>query len=108
VIFKLIGKGVCFADKDARPISTGLLHALLRFHIRPINQVVYLGSSGDCSRGDLILGQVSRLDAFSGYPCRTRLPSCATGVTTGTPEVRPSRSSRTRDSPLQVSYAHSR
>jgi hypothetical protein len=26
-----------------RRISTGLLHALPRFHIRPINQVVYLG-----------------------------------------------------------------
>ena len=30
----------------ARPISTGKLHALPHFHIRPINHVVYVGSSG--------------------------------------------------------------
>src|SRR5688572_26895449 len=53
--------------------------------------------------GDLILGQVSRLDAFSGYPSRTWLPGHATGVTTGTPEVRPLRSSRTGSSSPQVS-----
>ncbi len=29
-----------------RPISTGKLHALLHFHIQPINHVVYVGSSG--------------------------------------------------------------
>ena len=57
--------------EDARPISTGLLHALLHFHTRPINLVVFQGSLGDCSRGDLISRQVSRLDAFSGYPFRT-------------------------------------
>ena len=55
--------------------------------------------------GDLIWERVSRLDAFSGYPFRTWLTSRAPGGTTGTPEVRPSRSSRTRDSPPQVSYA---
>jgi len=53
---------------------------------------------------DLILGWASRLDAFSGYPVRTWLPSDAADATTGTPEVRPSRSSRTRDSSPQVSY----
>src|SRR5258707_12543332 len=58
--------------------------------------------------GDLILGRASRLYAFSGYHNRTSLPSCAIGMTTGTQEVRPSRSSRTKDSPLQISYAHSR
>src|SRR3954465_1317313 len=55
---------------------------------------------------DLILKRASRLDAFSGYPCRTWPTSRAPGGTTGTPEVRPSRSSRTRDSSSQVSYAH--
>src|SRR5882724_8690812 len=30
----------------ARPISTGKLRALPHFHIRPINHVVYVGSSG--------------------------------------------------------------
>jgi len=55
--------------------------------------------------GYLILEQASRLDAFSGYPFRTWPTSHAPGGTTGTPEVRPSRSSRTRDSLPQVSYA---
>src|SRR5580704_8808254 len=58
--------------------------------------------------GDLILERASRLYAFSGYHNRTSLPSRALGMTTGTQEVRPSRSSRTKDSPLQISYAHSR
>ena len=58
--------------------------------------------------GDLILERASRLYAFSGYHNRTSLPSRALGRTTGTQEVRPSRSSRTKDSPLQISYAHSR
>ena len=58
--------------------------------------------------GDLILGKVSRLYAFSVYPNRTSLPSYATGVTTGSQEVRSSRSSRTKDKPPQISYAHHR
>src|ERR1700735_5536766 len=59
-------------------------------------------------QGDLILEPASRLYAFSGYHNRTSLPSRAIGMTTGTQEVRPSRSSRTKDSPLQISSAHSR
>ena len=59
-------------------------------------------------RGDLILERASRLYAFSGYHNRTSLPSRALGRTTGTQEVRSSRSSRTKDSPPQISYAHSR
>ena len=58
--------------------------------------------------GSLILRQVSRLDAFSGYLFRTWLPGDATGVTTGTLVVRPLRSSRTRSSPSQTSNAHGR
>ena len=49
-----------------RAISTGQLHGLLRFHLRPIDVVVYHGS-----QRDLVLRRVSRLDAFSGYPVRT-------------------------------------
>jgi hypothetical protein len=49
-----------------RAISTGQLHGLLRFHLRPIDVVVFHGS-----RRDLVLRRVSRLDAFSGYPVRT-------------------------------------
>src|ERR1044071_4054807 len=58
--------------------------------------------------GDLILGKVSRLYAFSVYPDRTSLPSGAPGGTTGSQEVRSPRSSRTKGKPPQISYAHSR
>src|SRR6185437_7836359 len=88
-----------------RPISTGQLHTLRCFHFRPINPVVWLGALTHGGVGDLILERASRLDAFSGYPFRTWLTSRAPGGTTGTPEVRPSRSSRTRDSLPQVSCA---
>ena len=60
------------------------------------------------SQGNLVLEDASRLDAFSGYQFRAWLPSDASGETTGTPAARPSRSSRTKDSAPQVSYAHSR
>ena len=53
-------------DQADRVISKAQLHALLRFHMPPINVVVYHGS-----RRDLVLRGVSRLDAFSGYPVRT-------------------------------------
>ena len=56
--------------------------------------------------GMLILEGASHLDAFSGYPCPTSLPGHATGVTTGTQVVGPSRSSRTRDGSPQHSDAH--
>jgi hypothetical protein len=55
---------------------------------------------------DLILGVASRLDAFSVSPFRTWLPGDAAGATAGTPGVRPSRSSRTKDRFPQVSCAH--
>ena len=58
--------------------------------------------------GELVLRGASHLDAFSGYPVRTWLPCSAAGATTGTPEVRPSRSSRTEDSSSQFSSAHRR
>jgi hypothetical protein len=54
-----------------RPISTGLLIALLRLHSRPINLVVYQGSYSLKGMGELISRLASRLDAFSGYPVRT-------------------------------------
>ena len=91
-----------------RPISTGELNALLRLHCRPIYLVIFKGSYPVGPVGGLILGPVSRLDAFSAYPIRTWLSGCATGVTTGSPEVRPSRSSRTRDRAPQTSCARDR
>ena len=53
-----------------RPISTGLLIALLRLHSRPINLVVYQASYSLKGMGELISRLASRLDAFSAYPCR--------------------------------------
>ena len=97
-----------FYGQAERAISTGKLHALLRFHLQPINQIVSLGPSLPLGLGDLILRSASRLYAFSGYHNRTSLPSRAIGMTAGTQEVRPSRSSRTKDRPSQISYAHTR
>ena len=89
-------------DRKIRPISTARLNPLPDLHLPPINLVVFKGSSR------LILGTASRLDAFSAYPNRTWLPSYAVGTTTGTPVVRPFRSSRTMKGPLQPLNAHSR
>ena len=88
-----------------RPISTSQLHVLPHFHPKPINLVVCKGSYF-LRMGYLILRGASRLDAFSVYPCRTWLPCSGFGNPTGTPAVRPSRSSRTKDSSSQISYAH--
>src|SRR6202000_1052951 len=54
--------------------------------------------------GDFISKRASHLDAFSAYPTRRSQTSRALGRTTGTRELRPSRSSRTRDSLSQISY----
>ena len=59
-------RAVVRIDQADRAISTGQLHGLPRFHLRPIDVVVYHGS-----QRDLVLRRVSRLDAFSGYPVRT-------------------------------------
>ena len=56
--------------------------------------------------GYLFLRWASRLDAFSVYPLRISLPSCALGRTTVAPVMRPLRSSRTRSSSSHVSFAH--
>ena len=65
-------------------------------------------SSATALQGGLISGRASRLDALSAYPVRTRLPGCAPGGTTGTPLVRPTRSSRTKVRPPQASNARNR
>ena len=89
-----------------RSISIAQLNTLLHLHLRPINDVVFIGPYQKV--GYLILRWASRLDAFSVYPFRTWLPSRAIGMTTGAPLVRPSRSSRTKDSSSQISCAHDR
>ena len=53
-----------------RSISTHKLHALLHFHLEPINHVVFMGSYS-LRMGNLILRVASCLDAFSTYPFRT-------------------------------------
>ena len=57
-----------------RPISTARLHALLRFDLRPINHVIFVGSYLVNPVGELIFRWASNLDAFSFYPLRTQLP----------------------------------
>ena len=90
---------------NPRPISNSQLHTLLHFHLCPIYLVVFKGSYF-FRMGYLILRGASRLDAFSVYPFPTWLPGREPGGSTGTPEVSPSRSSRTKDSSSQISYAH--
>ena len=87
------------------PISNSQLRALLHFHPCPIYLVVFKGVYF-FRMGHLILRGASRLDAFSVYPFQTWLLCHAFGNATDTPEVRPSRSSRTKDSSSQISYAH--
>ena len=65
-------------------------------------------SSPTALQGGLISGRASRLDAFSAYPVRTRLPGRAPGGATGTPLVRPTRSSRTKVRAPQASNARNR
>ena len=95
----------CLLRLCPRPISNSQLHALLHFHLCPIYLVVFKGSYF-FRMGYLILRGASRLDAFSVYPVPTWLPGYAFGNATGAPEVSPSRSSRTKDSSSQISYAH--
>ena len=94
----------CEIQVKTRPISTASLQPLRAFHSQPINLIVFKGSYSLLMRS-LISGRASRLDAFSVYPFRMRLSSRATGVTTGTPLIRPLRSSRTRSSLPQTSCA---
>ena len=95
-----------FLGSSPRPISIGKLHASQRFHRRPIYLIVSEGSYLLYAVAVFFFRGASRLDAFSVYPVRTSLPSCAFGKTTVAPEVRPSRSSRTRDSSRHDSCAH--
>ena len=88
-----------------RPISNSQLHALPHFHLCPINLVVFKGSYS-FRMGYLILRGASRLDAFSVYPVPTWLRCYALGNTTAAPEVGPPRSSRSKGSSSQISYAH--
>ena len=87
-----------------RPISNSQLHVLLRFHLCPIYLVVFKGSYY-LRMGYLILRGASRLDAFSVYPVPAWLLCHELGSSTDTPEASPPRSSRTKGSSSQISYA---
>ena len=88
-----------------RFISIGQLNTLLYLHLQPINHVVFMESYYLNGMGYLILEWASHLDAFSVYPIQTWLHSYALGRTTVAPSVCPTRSSRTRVSTPQISYA---
>ena len=104
-LVKWYDRGLQNLWSSPRPISNSQLRTLLPFHPCPIYLVVFKGSYFFRMR-DLILRGASRLDAFSVYPVPTWLPGYAFGNATGAPEVSPSRSSRTKDSSSQISYAH--
>ena len=87
--------------------STGPLQMLPPFHLRPIQLVVSQRSYSLLGMGCLIFGCVSHLDAFSGSRLQSWLPGSALGSATGTPALRPPRSSRTRGSARQTPSAHS-
>jgi len=87
---------------NGRLVTVSFLHCCIS------TSVLSTWSSSTALQGDLILGKVSRLYAFSAYPNRTSLPSHASGETTGSQEVRSPRSSRTKGKPPQISYAHHR
>ena len=66
-----------------RTISTGQLHALLRFHIRPINVVVFHGSQGKpCFEGGFPLRCFQRLSCpyLATLQCRRRDNSSTRGM----------------------------
>ncbi|KAI3467921.1 hypothetical protein Pfo_024584, partial [Paulownia fortunei] len=71
-----------------------------------LSQLCYRKLWESQNRRALILGWAYYLDAFSSYPLRTWLPSVTVGMITGTPEVRPSWFSRTREGSSQCSNAH--
>ena len=88
-----------------RSISIGQLNTLPCLHLQPINLVIFKGSYS-------IKDGKSYLEGGFTLRCLQRLsvPYIATQLcswsATGTPEVRPSRSSRTKDSSSQISCAH--
>ena len=125
------GIGCSRSAKITRPAKGGVksgLHistsrwALTMKAIKPIERLVLVSYTHCCAstpslstwwsstalKGELVSRWVSRLDAFSGYPFRTWLPCYAAGATTGPLEVRPSRSSRTKDRSSQFSYTYGR
>ena len=94
-------------DRSTSTIRTRQLQSVARCPPRAYQPGRLPGVSRGCPLGGLVSGTDSRLDAFSGSPFRTSLPSDAAVATTGSRAVRPSRSSRTRDGSPQITCAHS-
>ena len=69
IAYKRLHPSLTFRSSP-RLISIGQLHASQHFHLRPINDIVYVEPYSFRMR-DLILGGVSRLDAFSVYLVQT-------------------------------------
>ena len=86
-----------------RPISSSQLRTLLHFHLCPIYLVVF--------KGVYSFDGITHLEGGFTLRCLQRLsrPDLATQLwgrsPTGAPAVSPSRSSRTKDSSSQISYA---
>ena len=105
-LFPLIGGEVNAVKRSA--VSTGQLSALLHLRTPPIDLVVLQ----EPSQNKLL--EASSRGGFHAYmpsafiPAARWLPSAAVSTTTGTPEVRPSQSSRTREEPAQISCARNR
>ena len=93
-----------FNRLSPRPISNSQLHMLPCFHLCPIYLVVFKGSY-------FLMKGISHLEGGFTLRClqRLSLPDLATlpcrWSTADTPVVRPSRSSRTKDSSSQISSA---
>ena len=90
--------------RSSRPISNHQLNTLLHLHLGPIYLVVFKGSYA-CA-------WISHLEGGFTLRClqRLSLPDTATQLwdwfPTDAPVVRPPRSSRTKGSSSQISYAH--
>ena len=106
VIFAYLNSQGC--GSSPRAISIAQLNTLLCLHLRPIKLVVCKCPYSLKGMGYLISRCASCLDAFSVYHIRTRLFCYALGRTTDAPEVRSTRSSRTKVNSSQISNAHDR
>ncbi len=109
-VLVLFGHGLFFFffEPSGSRKGFGLLVPLGCRRYRPCTCDLSTSSSLTALYGNLILRKASCLDAFSTYPDQTRLPGGAPGGTTGTPEVCPTRSSRTSVGSSQISCAHNR
>jgi len=89
-------------------VSTGQLRRLPALHTRPIDLVVFQEPTFPKEPETSSCGGFHAYMPSAFILAARWLPSAAPSGTTGTPEVRPSQSSRTREKTAQVSCAHNR